>query len=269
MFKLRLAEYINAGLQDRGMTYKEFSTLSGVPVTTLHSYAQGRVNNPDEDNLARIAKAFGDDPEVIRTMRREEMASTARENILIARSDDKALMEQLAGLIRSNMLEVLEAYKAQAIEQQAQIIAHADERVEKVEARCAEQIRQIEANWAEKMDMQRRHDAELLEAERAHQIELRARNASTRDYLKTMVRNLSLALGILSSLCITLGIYGAYALAVFDKNDPMRGLIQQDGIGAAWQAAALVLIASAGIGVLLFRLLRRKTPEAEHAEKTE
>ena len=65
VFKLRISQYINRNLVEKELTYKQLAERSGVPASSIHSYAQGKTGNPNEDNLIRIAAAFGDPPEVI------------------------------------------------------------------------------------------------------------------------------------------------------------------------------------------------------------
>ena len=130
MFKLWLSEYINSNMRRLGWTYKRTEKETGVPQTTIYSYAQGRVTNPDDDNLLRIVTAFGDDPEIIQRMRREALDSTTKENQLIAESADKKRMEEFAALMRANMASMLEEYRQGEAARQTELIQHADARVE-------------------------------------------------------------------------------------------------------------------------------------------
>jgi transcriptional regulator with XRE-family HTH domain len=112
VFKLRISQYINKNLVEKELTYKQLAECSGVPASSIHSYAQGKTGNPNEDNLIRIAAAFGDPPEVIAAMRRESIETTAKENVLIAKADDKELMEKHAALIRESVSQILDEYRA-------------------------------------------------------------------------------------------------------------------------------------------------------------
>ena len=250
MFKLRLADYINSNMRQRALSYKDLAALSGVPDSSLHSYAQARVSNPNEDNLVRIAAAFGDGPEVIQRMRHESLTSTTQENQIMARVDDKDQAEELAALIRSSMAALLEEYREQFARQQTEIIQHADRRVSseraQLERQCAEEIAKIKA-----------HTAEMMRVEKEHQAELRERNEATRAYLKTLVHNLSAALitvSIIAALVICLiGSYALYAYHTFDRADPARGLYQpgeSTGIGLLIAAVLLIGAAAYKLGCL-------------------
>lgn len=166
VYKLLVAQYINKNLGDHDMTYKKLAEISHVPASTIHAYAQGKTNSPSEENLVRIAAAFGHGPEVIHDMHRASLDSTVRENLLIASSDDKDAVEQYAALIRTNVAQILEEYRAQSAAQQTEIIQHADRRVltarEEAAKQCqlvAEQCRQHEHEYKQQCDA-------LVDAER-------------------------------------------------------------------------------------------------------
>jgi transcriptional regulator with XRE-family HTH domain len=166
VLKLLVSQYINTNLADHNMTYKKLSAISQVPTTTIHAYAQGKTSNPNEENLIRIAAAFGDGPEVIHEMRRASLDSTVKENMLVAKSTDKEMVEEYASLIRANVAQILEEYRAQSAAQQTEILQHADRRVatvrEETAKQCqlvAEQCRQHEQEYKQQCDA-------LLAAER-------------------------------------------------------------------------------------------------------
>lgn len=243
LFKLRLAEYINTNMREQGITYKRLEQLSGVPQTSLHSYAQAKVSNPDEDNLVRIAVAFGDDPEVIQRMRRETLDSTAKENQIIARSGDKERMEEFASLIRSSVAKLLEEYREQSAAQQTEIIQHADARVEterqrfksraeEVLRQCLEETQREKEACAEKIDMTKEHCRQLIDHEQRSSDKIAEENAIVRKYLKTVIRNLTIALIVVSIIAIiglsALGGYSFYAYHTFDREDPTRGLYRAE-----------------------------------------
>lgn len=230
MFKLRLAEYINRNMLERNMTYKDLRDLSGVPDSSLHSYAQARVNNPNDDNLIRIAAAFGDPPEIIQRMRRESAESSAQENRLIAESDDQERMERYAALIRFSVAQLLEEYRIQSAAQQTEIIQHADERVEterrRFKARADEVLRQCNAE----VERNAQHNAELMALKDEMIAAIQQEREKVRTYLKRIIRNLSIALiavSLVSALALAaLGGYAFYAYHAFDRADPTRGIYQ-------------------------------------------
>lgn len=232
MFKLRVSQYINQNLVAHEMTYKVLSERSGVPISSIHSYAQGKTSNPNEDNLVRIAAAFGDAPGVITAMRKESIEDTAKENVLIARSDDKELMEKYGELLRKNMLAVMEEYRAASSEQQSEIIAHADQRVEDERRRAKERCDMVLAQCLEEVERQKRHNADLLALKDDMIAVIQQERGMVRSYLKRVIRNLTIALivvSLLSVVCLSaLGGYAVYAYHTFDRADPTRGLYQTE-----------------------------------------
>lgn len=245
MFKLRMAEYINSNMLEHGMTYKVLHERSGVPLSTLHSYAQAKVSTPDEENLIRIAAAFGDPPEIIQRMRRESLDATTAENKLIAQSSDKERMEQFAALIRSSVATLLEEYRVQAAAQQTEILEHADRRVEEERRRfkarveevlrqCNEEIARANAVCDEKLAIHREHYLELHQEAEKRLIASNEEREKVRAYLKRVIRNLSVALIIVSVMsAVGLAVFGGYAFyayQTFDREDPTRGLYQREDI---------------------------------------
>lgn len=225
MFKLQFARYICDNMARLNLTYKDLAQRSGVPQTTISYYARGMVNTPSDDYCERIAAVFGDKPDVVQKMRREAIGSTAQENKIIAASDDKELMERLAGIIRANMLEVLDAYKTDVengyTERLATVRAQYEKAVTDMERRCEEKLADRKAHF----------DA-LARKSEADQAKIDQQAAAANAYLKRMVRNLSIALVavslILGSLLTAVGLYAVYAYNTFDKQDPTRGLYQTD-----------------------------------------
>lgn len=264
MFKLRLAEYINSNMQERNWTYRDLSGKSGVPDSSIHSYAQGRVTTPNEDNLIRIAAAFGDGPDVIQEMRREALPSTVQENKLLAESADKERMEAFASLMRKNMLSVMEEYRTAAAEQQTEIIRHADEHVEierrRFKARADEVLRQCTAEIAknesicnEKIAMTEKHVRELLTLKDEQIKKADAENEKVRAYLRVVVRNLTVALIAVAVFAVVglacLGGYAFYAYQTFDLKDPTRGMYRG---GASIGPIVLTLLVVGAVGAIAF-----------------
>lgn len=264
MFKLRLAEYINSNMQERNWTYRDLSGKSGVPDSSIHSYAQGRVTTPNEDNLIRIAAAFGDGPDVIQEMRREALPSTVQENKLLAESADKERMEAFAALMRKNMLSVMEEYRTAAAEQQTEIIRHADEHVEierrRFKARADEVLRQCTAEIAknesicnEKIAMTEKHVRELLTLKDEQIKKADAENEKARAYLRVVVRNLTVALIAVAVFAVVglacLGGYAFYAYQTFDLKDSTRGMYRG---GASIGPIVLTLLVVGAVGAIAF-----------------
>ena len=233
MFKLRVAEYIKTNMHKKGMKFKELESLSGVPMSTLHNYASAKVTNHTEDTLRLIAEAFGDSYSVIKEMRAKSEESYEQEKKLLQESQDAARMAQLAALIRSNVSQILEEYREQALAQQIETSRHADERVriaeqkaeeriaevehkasqliEAAESECQERIKTVLAQCEEHEQMHKQHCMELMEAERRAFAELHSSDGSNQNYLRTIIRNLTIALIVF--VLITFGLV-FYAVSV-------------------------------------------------------
>ena len=212
MFKLRIADYINQNMLERGLTYKDVARISGVSDSSIHTYATAKVNNPSEDNLIRIAAAFGDPPEVIQQMRRESIESTEDENKIIARSDDKERIEQLATLISSNVAQILEEFCIQSAAQHSAETAS------------------IREQTSEKIEMLRERACIIADERKKNCAECKNTHIKTTAYLKSTIRYLAIALIVMCIFAVVglsiLGGYAFYAYQTFDRNDPTQGLYQ-------------------------------------------
>lgn len=250
MFHLLVSEYIKTNMIKHQMTYKDLEAKSGVPLSSLHSYAHAKVTKPTEDNLVRIAAAFGDLPCVISDMHKASEEALSKEKAILDGSKDAERMEQFAALVRSNVSQILEEYRVQAIAQQRETSLHADGRVEEAERKAAERIEEIERKCAVRIEEAERRCAENIEAIRdrfserermykehcdelrsaEHQIfeEVRANSVASSDYLRTLVRNLTISLISVSILAIALGMYAVFAYHTFDVNDLTQGLAQHE-----------------------------------------
>lgn len=292
MFKLWLAEYMNSNMRRLGWTYKRTEKETGVPQTTIYSYAQGRVTNPDDDNLNRIAIAFGDDPELIQRARREALDSTTKENQLFAESADKKRMEEFANLMRANMTALLEEYRQGESARQTEIIQHADARVEtekqrfknraeEVARQCREELERKDAECDKRIDMMREHCDQRIADAKEHvraiideksKSEQKTTEQYTRNttYLKLSVTNLCIAGGILIVTNILFGAYAIFAYTVFDMAEPSRGLHREAysaGPMIVFLATVLLLLACALMAsALLKRRKVSKTPGQSEAE---
>lgn len=246
MFNLRIAEYIKNNMHRQAMTYKELESKSGVPLSTLHSYAQAKVTKHTEETLLRIAAAFGDPPSVIKELRTVSAEAVEQEKKLLQESEDAARMAQLATLIRSNVSQILEEYREQALAQQIETSRHADERVkiaeqkaedriaevehktsqliEAAEIECQERIKTVLAQCEEHEQMHKQHCMELMEAERRGFAEMHSSDGSTQTYLRTIIRNLTIALVVFVLITFSLGTYSVYAYTHYDIHDPASGI---------------------------------------------
>ena len=210
MFKVKLAQYINDNMVRLNLTYKDVSARSGVPQSTLSYYARGQVTTPNDDYCARIAAVFGDPPDIIQQMRREALPATAQENKFLAAADDTERMERFAELMRSNMLSLMEEERERASELNAKVLKQ-----------CMDEI-----------EREKNHNAELLAVKDSMIDLINAERDKVRTYLKRIIRNLSIALIVVTILAIaglsTLGGYAFYAYHTFDREDPTRGIYRAD-----------------------------------------
>lgn len=233
MFKLRVAEYIKTNMHQKGMTFKELESVSGVPLSTLHSYASAKISKHTEDTLLRIAAAFGDPPSIIKEMRAKSEESFEEEQKLLKESENARQMEQFATLIRSNVSQILEEYREQALAQQIETSRHADERVriaeqkaeeriaeveqktsqliEATEIECQERIKTILAQCEEHEQMHKQHCMELMEAERRAFAELHSSDGNNQSYLRSAIRCLVIALIVFVLISFGLGVCCIYA----------------------------------------------------------
>lgn len=231
MFKIKLAQYISENMVRHNLTYKDIASRSGVPSTTLSYYARGQVTTPNDDYCTRIAAVFGDPPEVIQHMRRDALPSTATENKLIAGADDTERMERFAELLRSNMLAVMEEHRVASAAQQTELIQHTDQRIADERVRASELNSKVLAQCMEEIEREKNHNAELLAVKDSMIDLINAERDKVRSYLKRIIRNLSIALIVVSLLAVVglsaLGGYAFYAYHTFDREDPTRGLYRE------------------------------------------
>lgn len=221
MFKMQLAQYISDNMVRHHLSYKDISARSGVPQTTLSYYARGQVNTPNDDYCVRIAAVFGDGPEVINEMRRAALPSTAAENKTIAKANDVETAERLAAIMRTNMFSVLGEFKT---ETESEYIR----RLTAVRSQYEDYIKSVETRCQERIDLQRQHAEELLRLERENAVRLHDQDQASKLYLKTVVRNLSTALAVTSTLAVAFGLYSVFAYKTFDVNDPTQGLARNN-----------------------------------------
>lgn len=287
LFKIQFAQYLNDNLALNDWTYKDLNGRSGVPTSTISAYAQGKVNNPDEDNLLRIIKAFGDPPEILQQMRRAALPSTVAENKLIAGASDQDRMEKFAALLRTNMLAVMEEYRAASAAQQTELFQHTEQRIaaeqEEFQRRSAEVVRQChqendrkETACSEKLDLMEKHCNQRIEDMRVHMADvlqekkdadnkMAKQYARNRAYLKSSVRNLCIAGGILLVTNIFFGAYAIFTYTVFDMQDPTRGLHREThSVGPMMLFLAIVAICVAG--ALVVSMLAKKPKHEEEEE---
>ena len=113
MTHLMLSRYVRDGLAQNGMSYRELSARSGVPISTISAYARGQVESPDADNLARIAQAFGDSPDTVAQLRAQAEAQAEEDARIAAEAGDKELVERIVTTLRQTFDDLLDDANAQ------------------------------------------------------------------------------------------------------------------------------------------------------------
>lgn len=210
VFAQKIASYINTGMKQRNLTYEDLRQLTGVPTSTLHSWAQGRVTKPNDEYLVRIAQAFGDPPEIIQRMRHESLAMTTETNMLIAQAHDKELMEKFVELINANTARLLEQSRIDS------------------DNRYVSRLNTVRDQYNRLYEEQRANFADQLAESKSHAAQT---YMSATNYLKGEIdyyRRALLRVVLVSiALVLILGAYAVYCFRTFDKNDPFRGLSRQ------------------------------------------
>lgn len=290
MFRTSVSTYINSNLNEHHLSAKELAARAQIPESTLSNYKTGKIENPSDEQLFRIAAVFGDGPEVIRLLRLESEESAQKEARLKAEAKDRALIEQVAAIIREGSVKLLAEHSAGMAAQQSEIIAHTDKRIEeerqRFKERTAEVLRQcneeilrakencareialhkefyeqrahiIEAQYEARLAESREHLAQLIAAEHEHSNELRERYGSSREYLKSSIRNLTGACVILMMTTFFFGAYALFAYTTFDMADPSRGFHRGSySIGPVVFVLSMILVATA-ISRLVILFVRR------------
>lgn len=217
MLHLTLSRYVKDGLARNGMSYRELSGRSGVPISTISAYARGQVESPDADNIARIAQAFGDGPDTVAHLRADAEAKAAEEARIAAEASDKELVERIASTLRQTFDGLLD----DANEQYAQ-------RLSAVQDQYREYLSDAEQRYAERLEAEQRHHAQIVAEMREHAQTIDRRGEDARSYLKRLVRVLSVAVVVLMILLGVCAAYGVYAFNAFDRKEPNRGIYREE-----------------------------------------
>lgn len=217
MLNLTLSRYVKDGLSKNGMSYRELSSRSGVPISTISAYTRGQVSSPDADNLARIAQAFGDGPDTVSRLRADAEAQAEEDARIAAEANDKELVERIASMLRQTFDGLLD----DANEQYAQRLAA-------VQDQYKEYLLDAEQIYAERMEAEQRHHAQIIAELRANAETIDRRSEDARRYLKRLVRVLAVSVMVLMILLGMFAAYGVYAFNTFDRNDTTRGIYQEE-----------------------------------------
>lgn len=295
MFKVAIADYINKNLITHKKSAKEAALKCDIPESTLSNYRTGKIEKPNLEHLYRIAAFFDDGPEVIHKLRQQAEESAAEESRLKADAKDRQLIDQITGIIREGSIEMLKQYNELTAAQQTEIIQHTDRRIEEERRRaadlnakvlrqcneevarvkevcareiamtkefCDQRVRMTEKHYEARLDDAREHLAQMMESEGKHSGELREHYGSSREYLKSSVRNLSGSCILLVLTTIFFGAYAIFAYTTFDMKDPLRGLHTESySIGPVVFALSVALIAVAASRLVILFFKRPKNKE--------
>ena len=289
MFKEVFSEYIKSNMDERGWKLKDMARESTLSDSTINSYILMKINNPSEDNMLLIVRAFGHSPDVIQKMRQQAtMTANTVEKKLVNAADDKQRMELFTKAVKETISQTLEEYRLQAAAQQTEILQHADARVEterqrfkaradEVLRQCNEEIARVKESCNERIKMMEAHNNQRIADIREHMNDLIAektkaetktakQNRRTNNYLKSSVRNLCIAVGLLVITNVFFGAYAIFSYTTFDMADPTRGLHREThSVGPMMLFLAIVLIGVACAMVALF-LVRRHQDHKERYE---
>ena len=295
MYGAAIAAHINQNMAARNLSAKYVSSESKVPESTLSNYRTGKVENPNEEQVLRIFAVWGDGPDVLCNIRKQVNETAAAEALFKARAKDTELIDQITGIIREGSIQMLKQYSELNAAQQTEILQHADRRIEEERQRAAElnakvlrqcneevarakevcareismtrefcdqRVRMTEQHYEARLADARDHLEQMMASEGKHSGELRERYGSSREYLKSSVRNLSASCILLALTSIFFGAYAIFAYTTFDMKDPTRGLHTESySIGPVVLALTVILVAIAGSRLLILFLNRPKKKE--------
>ena len=213
MLQYTISRYVKDGLSQNGMSYRELSARSGVPISTISAYARGQVESPDADNLARIAQAFGDSPDAVAQLRAQAEAQAEEDARIAAEASDKELVERIVTTLRQTFDGLLDDANAQY-----------SQRLAAVQEQYRDYLADAEQRYAERLEAEQRHHEQIVEQMRQSVQTMDQRSEEGRRYLKRLVRALAAFVVVLMVLLGVYAAYGVYAFNAFDRNDSARGL---------------------------------------------
>lgn len=292
MYGATIAAYINQNMIAHNLSAKELAARSKTPESTLSNYRTGKVENPNEEQLFRIAAVFGDSPDSIRLLRLETEEAAAKEARLKAEAKDKELINQIAELIKSGSIALLDQHAERMAAQQNEILQHADARIEeerqhaaelnaKVLKQCQEEIARTKEACEKEIALhkefcdqrvaltERHYEARLADLKSyseqmhgmdiEHKTDIGNRVNFNREFLLSCVRNLTATSLILGLTTLFFGAYAIFAYTVFDMADPTRGLHRgEHSIGPVALAVSAVLLIIVGSRLVILFLSRPK-----------
>lgn len=164
MFRTAIATYINTNLQKHGLSAKKVAAIAQIPDSTFSNYKTGKIEHPNEEQLFRIAAVFGDTEETIRLLRLESEDAAKKEEQLKADAKDKALLDQVAALIREGSVKLLSENAEHMEAQQEEMRRLAAEQIENERSRCAQEIKLLREHYEGQMAlMERQYEARIAD----------------------------------------------------------------------------------------------------------
>lgn len=297
MYGATIAAYINQNMIAHNLSAKEVAARSKTPESTLSNYRTGKVENPNEEQLFRIAAVFGDSPDTIRLLRLESEEAAAKEARLKAEAKDKELINQIAELIKSGSIALLDQHAERMAAQQNEILQNADARIEeerqraaelnaKVLKQCQEEIARTKESCEKEIALhkefcdqrialtEKHYEARLADLKAysdrmhgmdiEHKTDISSRISFNREFLLSCVRNLTATSILLGLTTLFFGAYAIFAYTVFDMADPTRGLHRGEySIGPVAIAVAAILLIIVGSRLVILFLNRPKKKEKQ------
>lgn len=273
MLSLRFAEYINVNMKRLGWKLKDLERESGVSDSTIAAYRKGKSETPAKDNMYRIAAAFGDPPSVIDEMCEAAIrGSDDEQRRLTEEAEDNARIARIVEIMKETMIQIMDDFHEKNLEQQTEILRHADNQVAEAEAgfkrrvqsvltQCQEEVQREKDHCQTRIDDIHKFAEFIYHTERAHNNELSIRNVNSRDYLKSIIRNISVCCILLGMIAFFTSGYAIFAFFAFDMPDPSRG-IYQGSMFAAVMIFACVVLFMLFIVWRLYILYRRREQDA-------
>lgn len=282
LFKEVFSEYMQANMAERGWKLKDMARESTLSDSTINSYILQKVSNPSEANVLLIIQAFGHSPEKLQELRAEaSLSSKTGEKKLLDAADDEERMKLFTSAVRITVAQTLEEYRTQAATQQTELARNTEEQIEserkrfkaradEVVRQCNEETARIKEDCNDKIQMMENHCNQRVSDIKNHMNDIIAEKAKTetktarqnrisKDYLKSSIQNLCIAVVFLTVTNVFFGAYAVFAYTTFDMNNPSRGLHREThSIGPLMMFLAIMLVGGAAIMVIFFLAKRYK-----------
>lgn len=287
LFKEVFSEYMQTNMAERGWKLKDMARESTLSDSTINSYILQKVSNPSEANVLLIIQAFGHSPEKLQELRAEaSLSSKTGEKKLLDAADDEERMKIFTSAVRTTVAQTLEEYRTQAATQQTELARNTEEQIEserkrfkaradEVVRQCNEETARIKEDCNDKIQMMENHCNQRVSDIKNHMNDIIAEKAKTeiktarqnrisKDYLKSSIQNLCIAVVFLTVTNVFFGAYAVFAYTTFDMSNPSRGLHREThSIGPLMLFLAIMLVGGAAIMVIFFLAKRYKSKKLD------